>query len=106
MASTEGGMLSVAGSSAGTSKTMSIASSHTLEGPGGASLPKTSLRLHFFVAEDSSGGELPLEAVEARLVDVFCLEREAVAAFVRSVETLVTMAEVEEKECGPVLGET
>ena len=85
MASTEGGMLSIVGTSAGASKTMS------------------SLRLHFFAAEDSSGGELPLEAAEARLVDVFCLEREAVAAFAEAVETLVTMSEVKEKECQPVL---
>ena len=46
-----------------------------------------------------------MEAVEVRLVDGFCLEREAVAAFAGSVETLVTMAEVKEKECQPVLEE-
>ena len=84
---------------------MSIVLSHILEGPGGASLPKTLLRLHFFVAEDSSGGELPLEVAEVRLVDGFSLEREAMAAFAGSVETLVTMAEAKEKECQPVLEE-
>ena len=104
MASMEGGMLSIVGSSAGASKTMSIALSCILKGlVGGASLPKTSLRLHFLVAKDSSGGELPLEVAEARLVDVFCLEQEAVAAFAEAVETLVTMAEAKEKECRPVL---
>ena len=99
MASTEGGALSIVGSNAGTSKTMSIALSRTLEGLGRVSLPKTSLKLHFLAAKDSTGGELPFKAAEARLVDVFCLEWEAVVAFTGSVETLVTMVEAKEKKC-------
>ena len=40
-----------------------------------------------------------MEVAEARLVDGFCLEWEAMVAFAGSVETLVTMAEAKEKEC-------